>query len=401
MKTSSQFLKKRSQSIGGHPIGKVLQFTTISAWKRWVVSDKLMIGFRGGKDIFINETYYPFCQKHGLKGKRCFFKDVNAFEDLDWLETEALGKYPILDDFIDSPITSSIAKDLKTFRSASISGGASKQLPALGNLLAFSHLSRMIFNRQEVVRDFYEQKLESITRKQDGSTPETLRVGLHIRRADACEHAKEESYELHKSNLLSPAQVSGKRLCYATSVYMKELSYVRGLAGDKRQIDVYLSTDYAGSVLAEIKSEFSDLYEGMNWHFLNYSRDIFDYQEVIEDPLNKEKQRVLGETAVADLWHLSHSQVFIGHLGSRFGKLGWLLAMARHNIFVPFASIDGHSFCCEVDENCGKVKPYITSMENCMTFTHQASSLNLNEDYWEIGSTSRIQEAKANANGNS
>ena len=29
------------------------------------------------------------------------------------------------------------------------------------------------------------------------------------------------------------------------------------------------------------------------------------------------------ETALAELWHLSHMQYFVGHLGSRFGKVAW------------------------------------------------------------------------------
>mmetsp|Transcript_12496 Transcript_12496/g.19254 ORF Transcript_12496/g.19254 Transcript_12496/m.19254 type:complete len:538 (-) Transcript_12496:2903-4516(-) len=395
LKETARLKKKRSQSMGGLPIGKAFQYTTSSTWKLWVDSNEMMLGFRGRKDKFINETLYPYCQKHGLIGKRCFFRDVNESEDLDWLETEALEQYPIQDDYVNSPITKSIKQDLRTFRSLSKYDESSKHLPALGNLLTFAHLARIRFNRQDLVRDFYTKKMESIAWNQSEISSKALRVGIHIRRADACDHADDESYEMEKSQLFSPAQVSGARLCYATSVYMQELRHVKDLAGDNRPIHVYVSTDYAGSVLAEIKSKFSDLYESMNWYFLNYSRDTFQYENSIEDPSNKEKQNVLGETAVADLWHLSHSQVFIGHLGSRFGKLSWLLAMARYNMFVPFSSIDGHSFCCEVDENCGKMKPYITSMENCMTYFHEMSGMQLNEDYWESGSTIRREFAKA------
>jgi hypothetical protein len=34
-------------------------------------------------------------------------------------------------------------------------------------------------------------------------------------------------------------------------------------------------------------------------------------------------QATLGETAVADMRHLSHGEVFVGHLGSLFGKVSW------------------------------------------------------------------------------
>ena len=36
-------------------------------------------------------------------------------------------------------------------------------------------------------------------------------------------------------------------------------------------------------------------------------------------------------------------KALVGHLGSRFGKVSWLLATARRNDFVPFFSVDGHS----------------------------------------------------------
>jgi hypothetical protein len=101
----------------------------------------------------------------------------------------------------------------------------------------------------------------------------------------------------------------------------------------------------------------------------------------------------LGETAVADIWHLSHGQVFIGHLGSRFGKVGWRQATARHNTFVPFYTVDGHSICCDIDENCGAMAPYVVSMENCIAIYYAKSKFNtehFNEsEYWEKGATFR------------
>ena len=54
------------------------------------------------------------------------------------------------------------------------------------------------------------------------------------------------------------------------------------------------------------------------------------------DSYKNENIHILGETAVSDLWLLSHSHAFVGHLGSRFGKAAWLLATARHNTFIPF-----------------------------------------------------------------
>ena len=79
------------------------------------------------------------------------------------------------------------------------------------------------------------------------------------------------------------------------------------------------------------------------WNYLNYSRSHFQYEAESIEAVENKNQHILGETAVADLWLLSHGHAFIGHLGSRFGKAAWLLATSRHNTFVPFFTVDGHS----------------------------------------------------------
>jgi hypothetical protein len=121
---------------------------------------------------------------------------------------------------------------------------------------------------------------------------------------------------------------------------------------------VYLATDDVGNVVHEILNKKYTIREiekknmtiddnilGVDkWHFLNYSRAHFNYTaDYIEAEENTEIQPILGETAIADLWLLSHGHAFVGHLGSRFGKVAWLLATARRNNFVPFFSVDGHS----------------------------------------------------------
>jgi len=134
---------------------------------------------------------------------------------------------------------------------------------------------------------------------------------------------------------------------------------------------------------------FDDNFYGVEkWHFLNYTRDHFNYTaDSIEAEENEANQPFLGETAVADLWLLSHGHAFVGHMGSRFGKVAWMLATARRNNFVPFFSVDGHSFCCEIDEACGKVKPYIT-VENCLSFGHEYHGYS-HDNYWDEGSRVR------------
>jgi hypothetical protein len=103
----------------------------------------------------------------------------------------------------------------------------------------------------------------------------------------------------------------------------------------------------------------------------------------------------LGEAAMIDMWHLSHGQVFIGHLGSRFGKLSWWQAIARQNSFVPYFTVDGHSVCCDIDEACGNVSAAVISMENCLTFLRETSPVVQDPDtYWTEGATVRFHAAQ-------
>ena len=88
-------------------------------------------------------------------------------------------------------------------------------------------------------------------------------------------------------------------------------------------------------------------------------------------------------------WHLSHGQYHIGHLGSRFGKMAWALAMARHNSIVPYTSVDGHTPCCEIDEVCANATAVMRGMADCLTFGHELVGARMNKDYWARGSTVR------------
>lgn len=240
----------------------------------------------------------------------------------------------------------------------------------------------------------YQERLVRVIHVNTSSATSSLRVSLHLRRTDACHH-EQEGYETRGSPLDSPAQTTNRRKCYATSVYLDALRRVQTLVSNSNTtIDVYFSTDHTGSVTEEIRTDFADLYRQMNWYYLNYAdSNTFDYKGVIEIDASSDQQAILGESAVADLLHMSHGQVFIGHLGSRFGKVSWLLMTARYSRFVPFFTPDGHSYCCEIDEACGEVKPYITDMENCMTFSHElAVDIPMNQPpqgYWDVGSRKR------------
>jgi len=88
--------------------------------------------------------------------------------------------------------------------------------------------------------------------------------------------------------------------------------------------------------------------------------------------------------------------LFIEPIGSRFGKVGWLLATAKYNTLIPFYTVDGRSYCCEIDENCAEAALQIGSMNHCLTFVHdivgyQNDLFDDQELYWEIGSTIRKQ----------
>eukprot|EP00536_Pseudo-nitzschia_multiseries_P000404 jgi/Psemu1/300028/fgenesh1_kg.5_\ len=179
---------------------------------------------------------------------------------------------------------------------------------------------------------------------------------------------------------------------------MDALRQIRLLVPRERPLHVYLATDDVGDMINEIinkeylTSAEEEIVDIEQWHFVNYPRDAFNYHaETIEAPENKENQPLLGETAVQDLWHLSHGHAFVGHLGSRFGKVAWLLATARHNAFIPFFSVDGHSVCCEIDEACSKVKPFVT-VDNCFAFGHEYISYDHSRDgntYFQTGSLAR------------
>ena len=200
----------------------------------------------------------------------------------------------------------------------------------------------------------------------------------------------DEFFESKASPLDSIPQPTNMRMCYATSVYISALRRIKEMSNGSRNIHVYLSSDYAGSILDDIERQ--SFLDDITWHYLDYSRDMFDYGGVIESDGNN-KKGLIGMASIADLWHLSNGEVYVGHLGSRFSKSSYMLATARSNTFVPFYSVDGHSICCQIDEQCAKMKPYITSIDDCLTFASDLSVIDsAEEDYWEVGSTKRKTE---------
>jgi len=294
---------------------------------------------------------------------------------------------------------------------------------ALGNLVLFAQMARIKFNRRPFLDEIYKEQLTAVmvpkaenpvggeTNNTDTNDEDPFIVSLHMRRGDSCGIPDPRAYERRASPLDQGPQMGGDRKCYQTEVYLRAVARVRELVPKTRPLHVYLATDDVGNVMRDIfttkyiigekssgesnDEEKSDTNEvtsddlGIDkWYFLNITRDHFLHKsDTIEAPENVENQPKLGETAVTDLWLLSHGHAFVGHLGSRFGKVSWLLAMARRNNFIPFFSVDGHSFCCEIDEDCAATKPFIT-VSNCLSFGHEYSEYD-HERYWETGSLAR------------
>ena len=230
-------------------------------------------------------------------------------------------------------------------------------MSTLGQLTMFSHLIRMLFQPRPFLMDIYKEKLTTVIPKrrneervdETNAGPSPFIVSMHMRRGDSChfdDDKRQYPYEQAASDLHSRAQTSNVRKCYQTSVYLQDLERIRNVLPIDQPLHVYLSTDDTGSVMKEIQANHTHIYKNVvdQWHFLDYSRSNFQYDltEFIESEVNHNRP-IMGEAAVTDLWLLSHGQAFIGHMGSRFGKVAWYLATSRHNSFVPYFSVDGHS----------------------------------------------------------
>jgi hypothetical protein len=367
------------------PLGKALQSVSIKLWQEWLIRNKLPKGIDSRPDAFVNETFYPFCVKKQLQGRACFLSEFGAAEQQGDLEKAAIKRHGRGD----RAELASARKELQLMRRNPY------DMSPYSYLVGFSHMSRITLNIRRFLIEMYEERVRSIDAKEAGSN--VLRVAMHIRRGDSCEH-KLTGYSTTASPLDSKPQMSGVRLCYDTSVYIQALMRVRALAGD-RHIVVYIATDHLTSLMDEIKERYRDLYDELTWKYVDHSRNIFNYSTTEDDQRYIEfagNTAQLGETAVLDIWHLSHGEVFVGHLGSRFGKLSWWQATARHNSFVPFFTVDGHSMCCDIDESCGYVSPAVVSMENCLVYSRDDSPFVQDPvKYWAEGSTVRFEAAKA------
>jgi len=407
MKKHAAFWRVPISDIGGSPIGMTSQFNTIYVFREWLSKNQLPKGLDNFDEAFLDESLYPFCRKHKLKGRNCFLQKFTTLEDKEEFWDNNPNEYTGSNDIIriKAIVKNQHEKKLRETeeRFQRLQSDPSSASP-LDYLLAYCHISRITFQIRRHVYKLYKERLKETNHNGEGKS--VIRVSMHLRRGDACRHAK-GGYEKKASLLDSPAQASHDRLCYDTGVYMDILQRIQLLVPEKHLV-VYLATDHSQSLMHEIQNKYPDLYKSSSWKYLEYSRQIFDYfagQDLelgleayfIESPENKNKP-ILGESAILDIWHLSYGQVFIGHLGSRFGKIGWYQAIARYNSFVPFYTVDGHSVCCDIDEACGKMSKFVVSMENCLAIFYPDVNLfrtaKTEKDYWTIGATSRKIAAK-------
>ncbi|CAK0824909.1 unnamed protein product, partial [Prorocentrum cordatum] len=278
-----------------------------------------------------------------------------------------------------------ISADLERFRKEA-SCSACVYSFANSYLLTLAHIALIQFNRQPSLEESFEQHV-SIINPGVGK----LRVSLHIRRADACSGLVRKGYMLHASPINEHAQMTNVRLCYHTQVYVNALRRISNLYS--RPLSVYIASDDGGSILDEIQQLDFDLYRQASWHHLNFSRAALKYVGTVEGQ-NASTNGFLGETAAADAWLLSHGDVFVGHLGSRFTKGAYLLATARHNIPIPYISVDGHNYCCQNDEQCSKATEALTGIVDCLTFSPEISGQKNYGDYWKEGVTVRWNQTR-------
>lgn len=372
------------------PLGKTLQSLSIKVWREWLMNNELPNGMFSRQEEFVNASAYVFCEENGLEGKPCYFDKFGEPEQYGKLEEEAVKKYH----------GSGSRSELKKVRKElQLMRDNPYEMSPYTYLVGFAQLSRITFHLRRHMIDIYEQrvrKIEATITSSSTMNDKILRVSLHVRRGDACGHSLRRFAKV-ASPLDSPAQLSGVRKCYKTSVYMNALKRVQERVPNHRLV-VYVATDHMLSLLDEIKENHRDVYDSMSWKYVDYPRQMFNYSLGLQAGANfiewAPNKASLGETAMVDVWHLSHGQVFVGHLGSRFGKLSWWQATARHNNFIPFFTVDGHSVCCDIDEACGSVSPAILSMENCLTFSRDDSRYeNDNDEYWKLGARVRFKAA--------
>lgn len=361
----------------GAAIGMASQEVAILVWKEWLSRNEIPKGLLSEVEPFVDGTRYPFCREQKLEGRACFLNSFAAQEAYGMdIEKPAAKKY-------DSKANADAFKEASTKLLSALQSNP-YNTPRVDYLITFAHVSRITFNlRSRFIASIYEKRLKTIDHNVDNK--EVYRVALHVRRGDACLH--ETTHYLDDPSFVeSPAQATGYRMCYTNLVYTDAITRLTMMLPD-RHIVVYMATDHSGSLLDEIKEENDHIYSSVSWKYLDYPPSTF----------RSDDNALIGEASLMNIYHLSHGQSFVGHMGSRFSKMSWWQATARHNNFIPYFSVDGHSVCCNIDEPCGAMAPFIVSMENCLAIDWPESKYYENlkaEEYWQKGLLIRQEAAR-------
>jgi hypothetical protein len=198
-----------------------------------------------------------------------------------------------------------------------------------------------------------------------------------------------DSNEEILKELSGESKVAGAATSTPSASSFLELSSSTSITAQARLREMVDSHEQiTSSFLDALGSKYPQMYQASSWRILNYSRSLFGYKGAIEFTPDQDKAFLL-ESAVQDLWHLSHGEFFVGHLSSRFGKVAYLLSVARQNSAIGYISPDGHNLCCEVDEACAAATEKMTTMADCLLFAHELQG-KCDEDYWTEGCHNRV-----------
>lgn len=367
------------------PLGKRLNYYTIDNWISWTSGGSSQ---RGGSldsgehgadaderyDTWLTRNFtergIPYCQANGFSYMRCVLRPMNAAEAPDDLSPE---ECTILQHtrLAEEGTLVNEALRCRPRRDARVGSACGP----MAELTLFTQLARMRLIREVPLIQACDKHCTEIRHRSADEAPGVpatsprLKVGLHIRRGDSCWFRRDTP-----SRLNDPWQASSARYCYETSVYATALEALRNRYPG--QLDtVLLSTDEAGlgGLLDDFRTGHSELFRSLNWRYLNFSRKAYDAPkrsmiEARDNVLYKGAKGDMSFSGLADLWHLSHADLFVGHLGSRYGKQAWYMAMGRKGHFVPYVSVDGHTICCTMMESCGPAMDLVHDMHTCLTF---------------------------------
>lgn len=398
------------------PIGKSLQYGLINHWKGWARDNSLPKQFDSDLDgmmAFKEDEVLEDFEKAALEN------NVSDLVTKEMQDIRLFQKVASSSSSYDN--TLNLQRVCRDDMDADGCNEAKQQQDQTADqfLKSISNLLRIEFNLNPRMQEQYKNIVTDYQAK-DGY----LKVSLHIRRNDACHGGTDD-----KTSKMTEIFTTNKRKCYSASVYGDALKEIY----DKYNmpLDIYLSTDDFHDLEAELKkmgdkvsanvgsfleTESSAKYESMlnqrlrlmesivgdiekeqpqmksvvSWRYLGYPRASFNYgggNSMVEDT-PKAMRKFMFESSLQDIWHLSHGEVYVGHFSSRFTKMAYLLAVARQNNAVPFKSVDGHSFCCEVDENCDEAIGKMQSMADCALFAHEMAGP-CTKDYWTQGCGNR------------